>query len=57
MALIGLGLGVLVSPWFLGIVGFVGLNLIQSSFTDACPAERMLPNCGTSDDTAATDPA
>jgi Protein of unknown function (DUF2892). len=57
MTLLGLGLGVLVSPWFLTIVGFVGLNLIQSSVTDTCPAERMLPNCGTGDSSAAGDTA
>jgi hypothetical protein len=55
MALIGLGLGVLVSPWFLTIVGFVGLNLVQSSVTDTCPAEKLLPNCGAGDDTAAAE--
>ena len=57
MTLLGLGLSVLVSPWFLAIVGFVGLNLIQSSFTDACPAEKLLPGCESSDDTATVDPA
>ena len=46
-----------VSPWFLAIVGFIGLNLIQSSFTDACPAEKLLPGCESSDDTATVDPA
>jgi hypothetical protein len=56
MALTGLVLGVLVSPWFLGIVGFVGLNLLQSSFTDVCPAEKLLPGCETDDDTAAAEP-
>ena len=57
MTLLGLGLSVLVSPWFLAIVGFIGLNLIQSSFTDACPAEKLLPGCESSDDTATVDPA
>jgi hypothetical protein len=57
MTLLGLGLGVLVSPWFLAIVGFVGLNLIQSSVTDTCPAEELLPGCDSSDDTATADPA
>jgi len=57
MTLLGLTLGVLVSPWFLGIVGFVGLNLVQSSFTDACPAERLLPGCDTADSETAPEPA
>ena len=47
MAVLGLTLGVLVSQWFLLLVGFVAVNLIQSSFTDTCPAERLLPGCGT----------
>lgn len=56
MTLIGLGLGVLVSPWFLATVGFVGVNLIQSTVTGVCPAEKLLPDCG-ADDTAAAEPA
>jgi hypothetical protein len=56
MTLLGLALGVLVSPWFFGIVGFVGLNLVQSSFTDACPAERLLPGCDTTDGETAAEP-
>ena len=51
MALLGLGLGLVVSRWFFAIVGFVGLNLIQSSFTNVCPAEELLPGCS-SDSTA-----
>jgi hypothetical protein len=47
MAVLGLTLGVLVSQWFLLLVGFVAVNLIQSSFTDTCPAERLLPGCRT----------
>lgn len=56
MALSGLVLGVLVSQWFLLLVGFVALNLIQSSFTDLCPAEKLLPGCETGDSAANTDP-
>lgn len=51
VALLGLALGVAVSRWFLLVVAFVGLNLIQSSFTDACPAERLLPGCGVDEET------
>lgn len=57
IALTGLGLGVFVSQWFLLVVAFVGANLIQSSFTDICPAEKLLPGCETSKETARTDPA
>ncbi len=54
MSLLGLGLGLVVSPWFFAITGFVGLNLIQSSFTDTCPAEELLPGCDTTDESAET---
>ena len=40
--LLSLGLGYWVSPlWFL-FTAFVGLNLLQSSFTNVCPLERIL---------------
>ncbi len=39
-------LGWLVSPWFLAFTAFVGLNLLQSSFTGFCPLERILGRCG-----------
>jgi hypothetical protein len=42
LVLTGLLLGLLVSPWFFILVGFVGLNLVQSSFTGFCPAEMMI---------------
>ena len=43
---LGLGLGTLVSPWFLLLVAFVGVNLIQSTFTGFCPAETLLARLG-----------
>lgn len=30
-----------VSPWWLFLTAFVGLNLFQSSFTGLCPAESV----------------
>ena len=42
LVLISVLLAVLVSPWWLLIATFVGLNLLQSSFTGFCPAERVL---------------
>ncbi len=40
--LLSLGLGWWVNPlWFL-FTAFVGLNLVQSSFTGFCPLERIL---------------
>ena len=34
------------SPWWLLLTGFVGLNLLQSSFTGACPLAMMLKAVG-----------
>ncbi len=42
LVLISLALTLLVSPYWLLLAGFVGFNLIQSSFTHFCPAEIML---------------
>lgn len=42
LVLAGLILGLTVSPYFLIITAFVGLNLIQSAFTKFCPAEMIL---------------
>lgn len=44
--LVSLVLGRTVSPaWYL-FTAFVGLNLLQSSFTDFCPLERILGRFG-----------
>ena len=40
--LISLALGYWVSPWFYLFTAFVGLNLLQSSFTKWCPLERIV---------------
>jgi len=42
MILISLGLTLLVSPYWMFLTAFVGLNLIQSAFTGFCPAEIIL---------------
>ncbi len=39
MVLTSLALGYFVSPYWLLLTAFVGLNLVQSSFTKFCPAE------------------
>jgi hypothetical protein len=57
VVLIGLVLGVLVNQWFLAISAFAGLNLLQSSFTDFCPAEYFLPGCSGEGGVATEDPA
>lgn len=38
MVLVSLALTQLVSPWFWLFTAFIGVNLIQSSFTGFCPA-------------------
>jgi hypothetical protein len=44
--LLSVALGVWLNPaWFL-FTAFVGLNLLQSSFTDFCPLERILGALG-----------
>ena len=42
MILISIGLAALISPWWLLLGAFVGVNLIQSSFTAICPAEMIV---------------
>lgn len=46
LVLTGLALAQFVHPYWLGLTGFVGLNLIQSSFTGFCPAETILAKLG-----------
>jgi hypothetical protein len=40
--LVSLALGWFVNPLWLLFTTFVGVNLLQSSFTGFCPLERML---------------
>ena len=44
--LLSLGLGWWVSPWWLLFTAFVGVNLIQSSFTRWCLMEDILRATG-----------
>ncbi len=44
--LVSLALGWWVNPLFLLFTAFVGLNLLQSSFTNFCPLERVLVRSG-----------
>ncbi len=46
LVLLSLALSHLVSPWWLLLAAFVGLNLIQSAFTGFCPAETLLRKLG-----------
>lgn len=44
--LISLALAYWVSPQWLWLTAFVGLNLLQSSFTKFCPLEKILKKAG-----------
>jgi len=46
MVLLSLALGLLVSPWWFLLTGFVGLNLLQSAFTGFCPLAIVLKRLG-----------
>ena len=46
LVLLSLALARLVSPWWLLLTAFVGVNLIQSAFTGFCPAEIILRKLG-----------
>ena len=46
MVLLSVVLTLWVSPWFVLLTVFVGLNLIQSAFTGFCPAAMMFRRLG-----------
>jgi len=46
LTLAGVALAALVSPWWLLLAGFVGLNQLQASITGICPAASILRRLG-----------
>ena len=46
MVMLGIVLGIYVSPYWLILAGFVGLNLLQSAFTGFCPLAIILRKLG-----------
>ena len=50
MVLLSVSLTYLVSPWWMLLTTFVGLNLIQSAFTGFCPPSLLLRGLGWVDD-------
>ena len=46
MVLLSVALTQLVSPWWWLFTAFIGLNLLQSSFTGFCPAAIILRKLG-----------
>ncbi len=47
--LLSLALGYWVSPWWFLFTAFVGLNLLQSGFTNWCPAMTIFRKLGLPD--------
>lgn len=52
MILLSVVLTVWVSPWFVWLTVFVGLNLLQSAFTGFCPAAAVFRRLGVRPGTA-----
>ena len=46
LVLASLGLALAVSPWWLLLAAFVGVNLVQSAFTGFCPLPFLLKKLG-----------
>jgi len=46
VVLISVGLAVTLSPYWLLLTAFVGLNLLQSAFTNWCPMVWVLARAG-----------
>ncbi|MBZ5534561.1 MAG: DUF2892 domain-containing protein [Acidobacteriia bacterium] len=44
--LVSLSLGYFVNPYWFLFTAFVGVNLIQSAFTNWCPMEKILMRLG-----------
>ena len=42
LVLTSLSLSLLFGPWWMLLALFVGTNLVQSAFTNFCPAERIM---------------
>ena len=49
IVLLSLGLAYYFSPYWLWLTAFVGLNLLQSAFTNWCPAMAILRAMGLKD--------
>lgn len=46
MVLLGIGLGLTLHPWWIGLPAFAGLNMIQAAFTGFCPAAMVFKALG-----------
>jgi Inner membrane protein YgaP-like, transmembrane domain len=54
LIILSLALSYLVSPYWLILAGFVGLNLLQAAFTGFCPLALILKKLGFSPGVAFT---
>jgi hypothetical protein len=54
MVLLSLSLAYFISPYWLWLTVFVGLNLLQSAFTNWCPAVAILRAIGLKDANSGT---
>lgn len=52
MVLLSVTLGWLLSPYWLLLTAFVGLNMLQAAFTGFCPAAAIFSRLGLSPGTA-----
>lgn len=46
VVLAGLILGVALSPWWLALSAFAGLNMFQAAFSGFCPAAKVMKRLG-----------
>lgn len=46
MVLLGIGLGLTLHQWWIGLSAFAGLNMIQAAFTGFCPAAMAFKALG-----------
>lgn len=46
MILVSIALVHFLSPWWLLLTAFIGLNLVQASFTGFCPAAMLFAKLG-----------
>ena len=57
MVLVSTALAYLVSPYWLLLTAFVGLNMLQAAFTGFCPAATIFRKLGMREGTAFACPA
>lgn len=46
IVLLGITLSLLLSPWWLALSAFAGLNMLQAAFTGFCPAALLFKAFG-----------